>query len=112
MALLAIPIVGSAGIYAALGGFGGPLKPAEAEAKLEAMLRDVVANNKAVRSGVLRVEAPALGVSGAWAAGVADERSSGDDGKHAVPLRQHRQAVHCGDSAGAGRRAFFPWTMT
>ncbi len=75
VALLAIPIVGSAGIYAALGGFGGPLKPAEAEAKLEAMLRDVVANNKAVRNGVLRVEAPALGVSGAWAAGVADERS-------------------------------------
>lgn len=74
-AILAIPIVGGAAIYAALGGFGGTLTSAEAEAKLEAMFRSAVANNDGVRNAVLRVDAPALGVSGVWAAGVADERS-------------------------------------
>jgi D-alanyl-D-alanine carboxypeptidase len=49
--------------------------PEEAEANLEAMLNRTVARAKGVRNAVLLVDAPKLGVNGAWAAGIAYEDS-------------------------------------
>jgi D-alanyl-D-alanine carboxypeptidase len=72
--VLALLSIGGVAAYAAMGGFAGPLTPAQAENELADMLRSAV-DDAAVRNAVLRVEAPALGISGAWATGVADERS-------------------------------------
>ncbi len=74
-AILALLILGGMAAYGAMGGFAGPLTPAHAETMLADLLRSTVANDNAVRNAVLRVEAPELGLSGVWAAGVADARS-------------------------------------
>jgi D-alanyl-D-alanine carboxypeptidase len=73
--ILALLIISSMAVYAGMGGFAGPLTPAQAEAMLADLLHSAVADDNAVRNAVLRVEAPALGLSGVWAAGVADEHS-------------------------------------
>jgi D-alanyl-D-alanine carboxypeptidase len=73
-AALVIVVVGAVLVYAAMGGFAGPLTPEEATAKLETLLRETVTGDEALRNGVLVVDAPKLGVEGAWAAGVADAR--------------------------------------
>jgi D-alanyl-D-alanine carboxypeptidase len=73
-AALVIVVVGAVLAYAAMGGFAGPLTPEEATAKLETLLRETVTGDEALRNGVLVVDAPKLGVEGAWAAGVADAR--------------------------------------
>ncbi len=53
-----------------------PLTSQEAEAKLQKLLYDKVAGDDSLRNAVLLVNAPSLGIDGAWAAGVADERDS------------------------------------
>jgi D-alanyl-D-alanine carboxypeptidase len=73
-AALVIVVVGAVLAYAAMGGFAGPLTPEEATVKLETLLRETVTGDEALRNGVLLVDAPKLGVEGAWAAGVADAR--------------------------------------
>ncbi|MCC6458161.1 MAG: serine hydrolase [Caldilineaceae bacterium] len=75
LAVLALLIIGGVAASAAMGSFARPLTPAQAENMLAEMLRGAVADDDAVRNAVLRVEAPALGLSGVWAAGVADARS-------------------------------------
>jgi D-alanyl-D-alanine carboxypeptidase len=50
-------------------------EPEQAEAKLEALLRKSVIKDETLRNAVLLVESPILGINGAWAAGIADERS-------------------------------------
>lgn len=52
-----------------------PLTPDEAEAELEAMLRKRAEQDDTVRNAVLLVDAPSLGIGGAWAAGVADAQT-------------------------------------
>jgi D-alanyl-D-alanine carboxypeptidase len=50
--------------------------PQKAEASLEAMLRKAVSRDKGVRNAVLLVEAPDLGISGTWSAGIAYEQNN------------------------------------
>lgn len=52
----------------------GPLTAEEADQKLQDALVSTVERKDAVHNAVLRVDAPDLGVEGAWAAGIADER--------------------------------------
>ena len=72
--VLVLAVAGAVFVYGAMGGFSGPLTPEEATVEVESLLRKTVAGDDAVRNGVLLVDAPALGVEGAWAAGVADMR--------------------------------------
>jgi D-alanyl-D-alanine carboxypeptidase len=67
-------ILGVVLVYAALGGFAGPLTSEEAQSELEALLRETVEGDDAVRNGVFLVDAPDLDIEGVWAAGIADER--------------------------------------
>lgn len=55
-------------------GCGHP-QPRDVAAGLGAAVREAVDEEDEVRSAVLLVDAPRLGLSGAWAAGVADERT-------------------------------------
>ncbi|MFN2252174.1 MAG: serine hydrolase domain-containing protein [Anaerolineae bacterium] len=71
---LVLLAVGSVLVAGAMGAFAGPLTPAEAGLELDSLLRGTVDGNAELHNGVLRVDAPDLGVEGAWAAGVADER--------------------------------------
>jgi D-alanyl-D-alanine carboxypeptidase len=76
--VLVLAIVGSVLVAAAMGAFAGPLTPEEATLELENLLYHTVAGNSGLRNGVLLVDAPQLGVEGAWAAGVADARDGSE----------------------------------
>lgn len=74
LALLLIFVVTSAAmVFGAFELFDQPITPALAEAELASLLENTVTRDESLRNGVLLVEAPVLGVNGAWAVGVADE---------------------------------------
>lgn len=75
LAALTVIAVGAVALYLLMRGSSRPLSPQEASAELENLLRNKVARDDALRNGVLLVDAPALGIDGAWATGVAYERN-------------------------------------
>jgi D-alanyl-D-alanine carboxypeptidase len=72
--LILIPVLG----VALLIGCSRSNPPEQAESELEALLRKTVTKNETIRNAVLLVESPELGINGAWAAGIADERSGAE----------------------------------
>lgn len=72
--VVALFAAGAVVIYILQRAASTPLTPVEANAKLQELLQDRVESDKSLHNGVLLVDAPALGVDGAWAVGIADAR--------------------------------------